>query len=549
MDCRGGNSVLQLTRRIDSSLRFGKKLENKVSPRDEASAFLYTNVPNVPNVQPTPLAIPSINLNKAASSSTCSSTSSHTHNNVNCCANNDSGYDLVREFKKINEPAPPTNNYNFTRHVPVSHRPIGFSPRTMELQQPLNLDGSFDWEREFAQIEGELGESQNVLGGTTVSCGGEREHQESVHSTSTVGYHYSSDLEEDCLNIYDYVSSKATSVHSEGNTCSAGPGLARSPSYRNPLTRDAYVFNTENKYLNSSPSAYEIACILMENNCNLSEIILAFEAALQEHEQQHMVDCWYRLGIVQLQNEQEESAMDAFQHALELEPGHLEALKLLAVSHINQGNAVEATVCLSRALELKGVTISNWPQELSILNVRETMENVLLDIPSTAINVTRDKDILTVLALFNYLLGRSDNAIKCFEKLLEQDPKDEITWNHLGATLANSKRYDTAIQVYMNTIELKPSFVRARYNLGSTLVKNGELQRGIESLLTALVMQGSPIPPIATNLESFIEHLIFTEAQGKNTIVTSLKNALLKIPDDDIELKTNIENRIRLILS
>ena len=80
-------------------------------------------------------------------------------------------------------------------------------------------------------------------------------------------------------------------------------------------------------------------------------------------------------------------------------------------------------------------------------------------------------------------------------------------------------------------------------------MKNGELQRGIESLLTALVMQGSPIPPIATNLESFIEHLIFTEAQGKNTIVTSLKNALLKIPDDDIELKTNIENRIRLILS
>lgn len=39
-------------------------------------------------------------------------------------------------------------------------------------------------------------------------------------------------------------------------------------------------------------------------------------------------------------------------------------------------------------------------------------------------------------------------------------------WNRLGASLANSDRSTEAISAYRKALEIFPSYVRARYNLG-----------------------------------------------------------------------------------
>jgi peroxin-5 len=61
-------------------------------------------------------------------------------------------------------------------------------------------------------------------------------------------------------------------------------------------------------------------------------------------------------------------------------------------------------------------------------------------------------------------------------------------WNRLGATLANNGRSEEAIDAYHKALELRPSFVRARYNLGVSCINIGCYKEAAEHLLTGLSM-------------------------------------------------------------
>lgn len=43
-------------------------------------------------------------------------------------------------------------------------------------------------------------------------------------------------------------------------------------------------------------------------------------------------------------------------------------------------------------------------------------------------------------------------------------------WNRVGATLANSGHADEALQFYNQAIQLNPLYIRARYNIGISLI-------------------------------------------------------------------------------
>jgi len=63
-----------------------------------------------------------------------------------------------------------------------------------------------------------------------------------------------------------------------------------------------------------------------------------------------------------------------------------------------------------------------------------------------------------------------------------------LLWNRYGATLANSGRSEEAIEAYQRALEIKPTFVRARYNLGVSCVNIGCYTEAAQHLLGALSM-------------------------------------------------------------
>ena len=61
-----------------------------------------------------------------------------------------------------------------------------------------------------------------------------------------------------------------------------------------------------------------------------------------------------------------------------------------------------------------------------------------------------------------------------------------MLWNRLGATLANSGKTEAAIDAYSQALSIKPSYVRAHYNLGVGCMNIGCYKEAAEHFLGAL---------------------------------------------------------------
>ncbi|KAI5959377.1 PEX5 [Candida pseudojiufengensis] len=239
---------------------------------------------------------------------------------------------------------------------------------------------------------------------------------------------------------------------------------------------------------------YEIGLQLMENGAKLSEAALAFEAAIQKNE--NHVDAWLKLGEVQTQNEKEIAGISALEKCLELHPENSEALMNLAISYINEGYDNAAFATLERWISTKYPQVAEKARQENpaitdedrfSLNRRVT-ELFLKAAQLSPDHASMDADVQMGLGVLFYANEDFDKTIDCFNAALTIKPDDAILWNRLGASLANSNRSEEAVEAYFKALQLKPTFVRARYNLGVSCINIGCYKEAAEHLLSGLSM-------------------------------------------------------------
>lgn len=293
-----------------------------------------------------------------------------------------------------------------------------------------------------------------------------------------------------------------------------------------------YKFEDDmNEYLNN-PNAYKIGCILMENGAKLSEAAMAFEAAVKE-DPSH-VDAWLRLGLVQTQNEKELNGICALEKCLKLDPNNIEAMKNLAISYINEGYDMSALTILNRWISAKYPQLEVMSQEGDDVLVDETMYdqvNINQKITKRFLNLSTqlpqiDPDVQLCLGLLYYANDNYEKTIDCFNAALEVNPNDELMWNRLGAALANSNRSEDSIQAYHKALELKPSFVRARYNLAVSCLNIGCHKEAAEHLLTTLSMHE------VEGLKAQQEHSY--ESYNNDNIIETMKRVFVAMNRNDL---------------
>ena len=68
-----------------------------------------------------------------------------------------------------------------------------------------------------------------------------------------------------------------------------------------------------------------------------------------------------------------------------------------------------------------------------------------------------------------YNLKRYQEAVVCYDKVIELNPNDFSAFNNKGHCLANLKKYEDAIQCFDKSIHLFPRFFDAFYNKGLCL--------------------------------------------------------------------------------
>jgi peroxin-5 len=269
----------------------------------------------------------------------------------------------------------------------------------------------------------------------------------------------------------------------------------------NPEIGD-YMFEEENIF-RDVPDAFAEGQRIVQEGGNLSLAALAFEAAVQK-DPSH-VAAWVALGSAQAQNEKETPAIRALEQALNLDPSNLDALMGLAVSYTNEGYDSTAYRTLERWLSVKYPQIADPsklspPSELGFTD-RHMLHQKVTELFIQAAQLspdaeTMDPDVQVGLGVLFYGAEEYDKAVDCFSAALASTESGisngegtvHLLWNRLGATLANSGRSEEAIAAYERALQLRPNFVRARYNLGVSCINIGCYEEAAAHLLGALAM-------------------------------------------------------------
>ncbi|GAB7356737.1 hypothetical protein MBLNU459_g7643t1 [Dothideomycetes sp. NU459] len=271
-------------------------------------------------------------------------------------------------------------------------------------------------------------------------------------------------------------------------------------THRDPSLGD-YMFEEENPFKEIA-NPYDEGMKIMREGGNLSLAALAFEAAVQR-DSQH-TQAWTALGQAQAQNEKESPAIRALEQALKVDPNNLEALMGLAVSYTNEGYDSTAYRTLERWVATKYPAVVTKPlsAESDIgFTDRHLLHEKVTDLFIAAAQLSpsgeqMDPDVQVGLGVLFYGAEEYDKAVDCFGAALastetgstNRQEEIHLLWNRLGATLANSGRSEEAIDAYSRALELRPNFVRARYNLGVSCINIGCYDEAAQHLLGALAM-------------------------------------------------------------
>lgn len=73
---------------------------------------------------------------------------------------------------------------------------------------------------------------------------------------------------------------------------------------------------------------------------------------------------------------------------------------------------------------------------------------------------------------------------------------------NFSATLANSNEASKAMDAYFHALELKPDYIRARYNLAIACIQHGQYHEAAEHLLGALSIQQNDMNQIIETTNS-----------------------------------------------
>ncbi|ORY57033.1 TPR-like protein [Neocallimastix californiae] len=257
---------------------------------------------------------------------------------------------------------------------------------------------------------------------------------------------------------------------------------------------EPYTFEVINPYLDN-PNAYEEGLKLLETGGSLSTAALAFEAVVQKDPKNG--EAWLRLGNIQAENEKERPAIAALQRAVRENPENLEALMSLSISYTNEAMNLEAYSTLERWIKVQypQVVKDNARTRISLEHIISLFLEAARLGPKEAAHKTPesealafDPDVQSGLGVLFFNDFDYDKAVDCFKAALSVRPNDYLLWNRLGATLANSGRCEEASNAYYQALELKPTFVRCRYNLGIACMNIGCYKEAVEHFLGALSM-------------------------------------------------------------
>lgn len=146
------------------------------------------------------------------------------------------------------------------------------------------------------------------------------------------------------------------------------------------------------------------------------------------------------------------------------------------------------------------------------------------------------------LATINYNLGftyrqmgNNEEAINCFENVIEQNPKDVLAYNHLGAIHALQGDQNKAIEAYQRGLKFDPNHPILHFNIARSYAEIGETDKALSHYEAALRAKPGWLDAIEEYANLLLKSNKVEEAEE------TVQNAL-KLNPDDVKMHTSMGN-------
>jgi tetratricopeptide (TPR) repeat protein len=195
-----------------------------------------------------------------------------------------------------------------------------------------------------------------------------------------------------------------------------------------------------------------------------------------------------------------------YQIILDRDPAHADALHLLGVVALQQGDPARAVELVSRAITVQpGVAAfhSNLAEAYRALGQFERAA----DSGRRAVQLQPDfPDAANNLGLALLALGRTEEAVAQFRAAVRLQPGYAMAWNNLGNALRLKGDKAQALAPFRQALQLDPTLAEAHSNLGQVLLEQYERQDALAHCREAVRLRPN-LPEAQNNLGNVLREL------------------------------------------
>jgi tetratricopeptide (TPR) repeat protein len=168
-------------------------------------------------------------------------------------------------------------------------------------------------------------------------------------------------------------------------------------------------------------------------------------------------DAWIEYGRAHARNP---AVIRPFDRALAINPSHALAWFYKGLFLSASGKTTDAIACFDRAIDLMPTFGTSYVWKGKVLLDLKRYEEALSNL-DRGLQLEPDDPELALSAKASALvfLGRSDDAITCFDTGLQQFPRNAKLWLLKGACLEQIGRTNEALECYDRSLEIKSSEV------------------------------------------------------------------------------------------
>ena len=190
-----------------------------------------------------------------------------------------------------------------------------------------------------------------------------------------------------------------------------------------------------------------------------------------------------------------DTALENYRKAVSLAPANLEyntALSMFVTNHqmaAAKAAAQNVSETVTGATKSEKIELSTTEMTMAYENLvkngddayKKQQYNEALDYYTKAV-IYAPQDKITMLKIANIykLTGNNTKALSFYDRLLSIDKNNADAYFNKGLVLANQKNYDDAIKCFERVIQLSPDYPYAYYSLGMSYEQKGDFEKALE---------------------------------------------------------------------